>query len=50
MQVDFVYTDFSKTFDKIDHCILIHKLAKTSVHGTLLKCLRQNPSSNYKWF
>lgn len=36
-QVDAVYTDFSKAFDKIDHSILIRRLADVGVHGSLLR-------------
>ena len=39
VQVDTVYTDFSKAFDKINHNILIFKLAKIGVHGDLLRWL-----------
>ncbi|XP_044753613.1 uncharacterized protein LOC123313016 [Coccinella septempunctata] len=37
--VDSVYTDFSKAFDKIDHSIIISKLADVGVHGSLLRWL-----------
>ena len=36
-QVDTVYTDFSKAFDKISHQILIQKLCMIGVHGDLLR-------------
>lgn len=36
IQVDAVYTDFSKAFDKIDHTILVQKLADVGVTGSLL--------------
>jgi hypothetical protein len=35
-QVDAVYTDFSKAFDKVDHGLLVHKLSKIGVNGSLL--------------
>lgn len=38
-QVDAVYTDFSKAFDKIDHRVLISKLFKFGIHGDLLRWL-----------
>lgn len=38
-QVDAVYTDFRKAFDKVSHPILIHKLEKSGFHGNLLRWL-----------
>lgn len=29
--VDVVYLDFAKAFDKVDHCVLLHKLASLGV-------------------
>lgn len=40
LQVDAVYTDFSKAFDKINHDLLIKKLARVGVHGSLLRWIR----------
>ena len=39
LQVDVVYTDYSKCFDRIDHNILISKLLGIGVHGDLLRWL-----------
>lgn len=38
-QVDAVYTDFSKAFDKINHSTLLRKLLKLGIHGDLLRWL-----------
>lgn len=37
-QVDIVYTDYSKCFDRIDHNILLKKLILAEVYGDLLRC------------
>lgn len=37
LQVDAIYTDISKAFDRVDHMILLHKLAGIGVHGNLLR-------------
>lgn len=38
-QVDVVYTDYSKAFDKIPHSILIEKVEAMGIHGDLLRWL-----------
>ena len=38
-QVDAIFTDFSKAFDRIDHIILLRKLFSAGIHGNL-----------YRWF
>lgn len=38
-QVDVIYTDYSKCFDRIDHVTLMHKLSLAGIHGDL-----------YRWF
>lgn len=36
-QVDVVYTDFEKAFDRVDHIILLNKLNVLGIHGDLLR-------------
>jgi hypothetical protein len=36
-QVDCIYTDFSKAFDKVDHKLLLIKLSRLGISGKLLK-------------
>ncbi|KAJ8717226.1 hypothetical protein PYW08_005625 [Mythimna loreyi] len=38
-QVDVIYTDYSKCFDRINHTVLLDKLLLTGIHGDL-----------YRWF
>ena len=35
-QVDTIYTDFSKAFDRVSHVVLLHKLEMLGIHGPLL--------------
>ncbi|KAG7305644.1 hypothetical protein JYU34_009744 [Plutella xylostella] len=37
LQVDAIYTDISKAFDRVNHKILLNKLSCIGVHGKLLK-------------
>lgn len=39
-QVDVVYTDFSKAFDKISHGILLEKLWNAGIHGDLFRWIK----------
>ena len=39
--VDVVYLDFSKAFDKVDHNILLHKLDNLGIKGKTLKWIQQ---------
>ena len=34
-----IYLDFSKAFDKVDHKLLLHKLSKMGIRGTVLSCM-----------
>jgi hypothetical protein len=36
-QVDVIYTDFEKAFDRVDHIILLRKLYELGVQGSLLR-------------
>lgn len=37
VQVDAVYTDFQKAFDKVDHTLLMEKIAFNGIRGNLLR-------------
>lgn len=39
-QVDSIFTDFSKCFDRIDHYILLQKLSYAGIHGNLFRWLK----------
>jgi hypothetical protein len=39
-QVDVVYTDFSKAFDKISHRVLLEKLWSAGIHGDLFRWIK----------
>jgi len=40
IQVDSIYVDLKKAFDKQDHDILLHKLEPVGLHGDLLRWVR----------
>jgi hypothetical protein len=40
VQVDAIYTDFSKTFDKVSHRLLLRKLGKLGFGGSFLAWIR----------
>lgn len=39
-QVDAIYTDFSKAFDKVDHHLLLFKLQKLGIRGSILSWIK----------
>lgn len=39
-QVDVIYTDFEKAFDRVDHIILLTKLETLGIHGDLLRWVK----------
>ena len=36
VQLDVIYTDFAKAFDRVKHSVLVHKLSKLGIHSALL--------------
>ena len=38
--VDVIYLDFSKAFDRVDHTILLHKIERNGITGKLLQWIR----------
>ena len=38
--VDVIYQDFSKAFDKVGHNVLLHKIKALNITGKILKCLK----------
>lgn len=39
-QVDAIYTDFSKAFDRVDHALLGSKVSQYGIHGCLLRWIK----------
>jgi len=39
-QVDVIYTDFSKAFDKVSHSALLAKLVRLAIHSALLNWIK----------
>ena len=38
-QVDVIYNDISKAFDKLLHSVLVRKLHRIGVHSAMLSCI-----------
>ena len=39
-QLDVIYTDFSKAFDRVNHNLLLYKLSSYNIHPCVLRLLR----------
>lgn len=48
-EVDTIYTDFSKAFDKVDHALLISKLHHIGIGGILLKWFASYLHQRSQW-
>lgn len=48
-QVDIIYTDFSKAFDRLDHGILLSKLENFGIGASLLKLFRSYLSHRFQY-
>lgn len=47
-QLDVLYTDFSKAFDRVQHNLLINKLNHVGIHGNLLAWIQSYLSTRYQ--
>ena len=45
-EVDVIYTDFEKAFDKVDHGVLIDKLYSLGIRGKILKLIYNYLTNN----
>lgn len=48
-QIDVVFTDFSKAFDRILHSILIDKICSFGIHGSMLKWIWSYLTGRYQY-
>lgn len=48
LQVDTIYTDFQKAFDKVDHILLLKKLAQNGITGNLLHWFKSYLNNRYQ--
>lgn len=48
VQVDAIYTDFQKAFDKVDHELLLKKLAYSGIGGSLLRWFASYLKNRYQ--
>ena len=46
--VDILYLDLSKAFDKVDHCVLLRKLQERGISGSLLSWIRAFLEERYQ--
>ncbi|XP_051168814.1 uncharacterized protein LOC127286432 [Leptopilina boulardi] len=47
LQVDVIYTDFAKAFDKVDHAILVSKLEALGFSVDLIICIKSYLNDRY---
>lgn len=49
LQIDAIYTDFSKAFDKVNHAVLLNKLNKIGIHSSLLNWISSYLQGRYQY-
>ena len=48
IQIDLVYLDFAKAFDRVDHRLLVNKLKNFGISGTLLNWFEDYLSNRHQ--